>query len=132
MGIDTSPPNPVRRGRIQRPAQIPAEMTLIRAIGAILLSRCTRTGKNDGLTRGTRYTASPRPHVAREPGARQAGPTCRANTSVRRTRADQSARGPATSVTLAPRKWVAWWMRAKWAETDWARLGFPFFIFFSL
>jgi hypothetical protein len=38
MGIDTSPPNPVRLGRIQRPARIPAEMTLIRAIGAILLS----------------------------------------------------------------------------------------------
>jgi hypothetical protein len=44
----------------------------------------------------------------------------------------QSARGPATSVTLALGKWAARWMRAKWAETDWARLGFPFFSFFLL
>jgi hypothetical protein len=69
VGIDSSPPNPVCRGRIQRPARIPVEMALIHAIGAILLSRCARTGKIEGLMRGTRYTASPCPHVAREPGA---------------------------------------------------------------
>jgi hypothetical protein len=69
VGIASSQPNPIRRGEIQRPARIPAEIALIRAIGVILLSRCARTGKNEGLTRGTLYTESPRPHAAREPGA---------------------------------------------------------------
>jgi hypothetical protein len=69
VGIDSSPPNLVHRGRIQRSARIPAEMAFIRSIGAILLSRCARKGKNEGLTRGTCYTASPRPHATREPGA---------------------------------------------------------------
>jgi hypothetical protein len=59
-----------------------------------------------------------------------------ANTPVRRARADQSARGTTTLVTLAPRKWVAWWMRRKWAEIRscaQARLSpFMFFIHFLI
>jgi hypothetical protein len=53
-GIDSGPPKSVHRGRVQRFAWISAEMALILAIGALLLSRCARTWKNEGLTRGTR------------------------------------------------------------------------------